>query len=415
MNLSKTRKRLGFTLIELLVVIAIIAVLIALLLPAVQQAREAARRTQCRNNMKQIGLALANYHDTYNVFPASQIYDGNADGNPAWGAGLTPPVINPNTVVPGGSGNSAPTYVRTPWTVAILPFLEQANLFNQFNCAMPFGARADQIGNGGFNGTASTAVNFAIQFVLAGGTTGAATAPGVASPAVYRCPSNPNANSDPYINSYNCCMGGGGPAWKTDSTTGAPAVDGTLVQQQSTDNQPFSYNAMMPGFLASSVAGQILSETTTTTVNDNYRPQWNTGCMHLNSSVNVSAVKDGTSNTVLVGESMYCGLTQNYPGAYWTWASAIRVSKTIPVQFNVAAMLCGMNKPLIDFTYAEAVARGGSANGHSMMQEGFSSWHDGGGNILMADGSVRFLSTNADLLTQQKLGNRKDGFVVGSF
>jgi prepilin-type N-terminal cleavage/methylation domain-containing protein len=104
---------LGFTLIELLVVIAIIAILIALLLPAVQQAREAARRTQCKNNLKQIGLALHNYHDVHGVFPPLKTWDNGLD-------------------CPTG-GNSWSNMGGFSWRVFILPYMDQAPTYNLFN------------------------------------------------------------------------------------------------------------------------------------------------------------------------------------------------------------------------------------------------------------------------------------------
>jgi prepilin-type N-terminal cleavage/methylation domain-containing protein len=109
------RGRFGFTLIELLVVIAIIAVLIALLLPAVQQAREAARRSQCKNNLKQLGLALHNYHDVYGIFPFEC-------GGTGW------------------TGNGTGSWGRLSGTVMLLPYMDQAPLWNTISGKLPGGA-----------------------------------------------------------------------------------------------------------------------------------------------------------------------------------------------------------------------------------------------------------------------------------
>lgn len=116
MSSVRIRHARGFTLIELLVVIAIIAVLIALLLPAVQQAREAARRTSCKNNLKQIGLALHIYHDSAGAFPSGWI---GVD------MGATPAVPD----VEGVSGMG--------WHVMLLPYLDQSPLYQQLNFSQP--------------------------------------------------------------------------------------------------------------------------------------------------------------------------------------------------------------------------------------------------------------------------------------
>ncbi len=117
MKRTFSKRRIGFTLIELLVVIAIIAVLIALLLPAVQQARESARRTQCKNNFKQLGIALHNYNDTHGVFPAS----GYAVG------------VGGYDYMTGGATPAIPKQSNTSGFVMLLPFFDQAPMFQKWS------------------------------------------------------------------------------------------------------------------------------------------------------------------------------------------------------------------------------------------------------------------------------------------
>ncbi|QDT65744.1 DUF1559 domain-containing protein [Calycomorphotria hydatis] len=162
-------RRQGFTLVELLVVIAIIAILIALLLPAVQQAREAARRSQCNNNLKQIALALHNYHDNYNMFPQGQYR--------CYAPSCT-------------SSGIARSWKGFGWMVMILPYVEQKNIYDKWDFSADFGN-----GSGG-NGNPALAKNVITTF---------------------RCPSDLLYPGDYPGNNYFGCAGSTPELWGSES------------------------------------------------------------------------------------------------------------------------------------------------------------------------------------------------------
>ncbi len=231
-----TRKRTAFTLIELLVVIAIIAVLIALLLPAVQQAREAARRSQCKNNLKQIGLALHNYLDVHQTFPPGWIGTQGSAPSPM-----------------GVSGFS--------WGAFILPYIEQATLYQQ----MRFDRPMDDAVN----------VPFLKQRL-----------------AVFQCPSDPKPDTF-RIEDRN----GNEIEMATANYTG---VFGTYELHDCFDGTP--------GTLPLTSQGQCISN----------------GMFFHNSKVLIRDVTDGTSSTLMVGErTTFTEETPPYEKFYSTWVGAL--------------------------------------------------------------------------------------------
>lgn len=324
--MSRLRKRLGFTLIELLVVIAIIAILIALLLPAVQQAREAARRSQCKNNLKQIGLALHNYHDAFSVFPFGRGSDSN------WNAG----------------GHMA--------LAMILPYIDQAPLYNQFNFTWGGWRRG---GTSGGNDTSAMS-NWAV-------TTKKIT--------VYLCPSNPH---DGWISWTGACQ------------TQAPSCDDDSA---ATHYMPIAHSgsdgvAARSGRSPSSVDGPPVTE-----LKD--------GMFFLNSKTRMRDIIDGTSNSLAFGEHVGNAQTtrpsnprqQHGWGAY---GGGIGTQNGINANWRSSPPLSGWSYNDTAFT-------------------GPGSFHVGGAHFLLGDGSVRFLSENMDLATLQALTSIGQGEVVGEF
>ncbi len=313
-----SRRLRGFTLIELLVVIAIIAVLIALLLPAVQQAREAARRTQCKNNLKQFGLAMHNYHDSMNIFP--------------------------NTINPGNFGN--PLGVGA--MVHLLPYIDQAAIYSSISFvsvttwvvpvtdAAPAGKHYYEI-----------------------------------QPAGFKCPSDTSAK---YYPGTNGIVGN----WATASY----GLSGGAQRE--------------PGNGCSSYPGNTFG--TGPSDHTDSRSAFNISGMfsRYGYSARIKDVSDGTSNTILMGESRaQCSDHQRHG---WANVNSNWLLTTAPINFQTCL-------------------GGAGCNSHTnwATSQGFKSQHVGGVHILLCDGSVRFVSENLDYQTYQRLGDRRDGQVVGEF
>ena len=332
-----TPRRGGFTLIELLVVIAIIAVLIALLLPAVQQAREAARRMQCKNNLKQMGLAMHNYHDTFNRLPTSG--EGTNWGATGWPTSFFP----------------------VSFFAAVLPQLEQGNVAAQWDFTAPYNGNANNIA------LAQTSIS------------------------VFLCPSNGQFTPD-----------GGGGYGQTDYMT--------IAYTDIDSETGLEVDAVYPSTRGARADGMLT---------------WNTARM--------GSVTDGLSNTIALIED--AGRPPNLVGHYPALPGAI------PAETCGSGMSCpnrwadpdtgnGISGPnnASGYTTAEqwplinqnSTPTGGppecpwTTNNCGPNDEPFS-FHTGGVNVLLGDGSVRFLSESLNNTIIARLAKRADGMVVGEF
>jgi prepilin-type N-terminal cleavage/methylation domain-containing protein/prepilin-type processing-associated H-X9-DG protein len=327
----------GFTLIELLVVIAIIAILIALLLPAVQQAREAARRTQCKNNLHNFGLAFHNYHDTVNAFP------------------------------PGYNFNPPDHNVKCAFT-RILPYLDQAPLYNQIDMNTPM-----------FNGPTGYD-----PMILARNVAAARTVM-----EVFLCPSSVGNTTDNYAYPAmafpggfptNTCTWTGG---RTDygGTTGVLGVYAGIAY------------ASFPGGVSGNREGVFVV------------------AAPGGSTARIRDIVDGTSNTFMLGERTG-GVTIYY--------------KTVPAPAAVQVFgpTNGGSWPdalVFEHWLAGSLFDGTGSGGPcainctNLRGRNFHSFHTGGCHFLMADGAVRFISENIAAQTFAGLITRKKGEVIGEF
>ena len=351
------RARRGFTLIELLVVIAIIAVLIALLLPAVQQAREAARRTQCRNNLKQFGLAHHNYLDVYGMFPYPAILDLQLAG--------------------GMSFQNA-----TCWSIVLLPYMDQTNVYN-----------AMDLHKSPYNAVNANAIKTPLE--------------------AYICPSTPRpTNNVTFTIPAGTVLASGYPGINPAVNFSGGAMDYMQISGVRGNFSNMAY-ANFPGG-----SGGNRHAVSTWAVRAAAGPA--IALADGGKNGRIATLTDGTSNTFLTvesaGRNQYFRkgvlvtsdatdpdvAVQPISGG-GAWADAI---------FQGDIWINGTG-----FNGSTGGADGGPCmvNCSNARHSGMYSWHAGGAHALLADGSVRFIGENTNAFTLAGLITREKGEIGGEF
>jgi prepilin-type N-terminal cleavage/methylation domain-containing protein len=333
-SLKSSGRRAGFTLIELLVVIAIIAVLIALLLPAVQAAREAARRAQCSNNLKQLGIAVHNYHDATGSFPTL-----------LWA--LPDPAFATNTF-------------RASFFQMLLPFIEQQPVYNAINFSVPFASGPD-------NGTMNTS---ALLSVI----------------SVYMCPSDPA----PSQSTYSRWDHGVGPSGANGQSPLGPKLsyfanegDNSTGTTNTTSPWPFpSLPAVRPNTFGggNTCTGVVCRQGGTWGLRD---------------------ITDGTSNTFLIGESLYESCN------WFTWPNpnGNYASTSVPVNWKIT---------VFEQTGYGSETSNLKNSGNWVPCFGFRSMHPGITQFLFCDGHTTGIKDSINRNVYRWLSTRSQGEIISS-
>ncbi len=346
-----SRWRRAFTLVELLVVIAIIGILIALLLPAVQAAREAARRSQCSNNLKQFGLALHNYHDVSKVF---------APGGQNWG------------------------YPFISWQVRIMPYAEQGGPYNAVKSWGDAQVKTvDELSNEGGCRWAEAPV----------GPGGLQARRSIQAPYT-RCPSDGLGNLERDGNWMSTNYSGSLGSQRTPSADAncqpylTPRVH-YEDPQGNADHGNTCSKQTLSGMFGRLLGGSAMGS-----------PRGYCG-----EAVGIADVTDGTSNTIFVGEILpECN---DHTAGWWHYNGMGNAHASTSVPINEMTT-CPNATSGVTFPNCRAQSNWN-------LSWGFRSKHPGGAQFLMVDGSARFISQTVDYVTYQRLGGRRDGQPIGQF